>query len=488
MNKLRWSFLLCGLLLFAFDLSSKTLLFAEEKSGLLTESADRLVAARRSKSRKEVLASIEVGPFELKRKYRSMEGPYSMLTFRVGDLIASGHIQAPSSLVTYLDPGESVSMQKSETSVPGKETGQAKKQGEKKIQGLKSTADCPRALLWLRGLKLEVLDEKNKIMPSAEFICHMNLDVDRTTRFIAFPSLEKTGSSRLFTLTQGQTAFRFPENCAVPVASDEEWTFTFQAANRTSQKERSVKHLLTLYFSLDEELKNDVHALHWYNPYITVLTEENKQPPAHHGPSCLVQSSGSPAPNMVPGSHFTDGTGRVLAGHWVVPPGENLYVSPLNNQTEPGFSDQERLIQAVWTHVHPACTKALVLECDNAKKRRIFEVGVKTSFDSGPELRKIENLVSERGIKLAAGKNYELQAQYKNPLREDLDSMVALGLFCRSKTFSRPDWSLEDANDAKSNSVSFSKLSGRNAVSKGSDASQAKCDDIYCGIKPTKPD
>jgi hypothetical protein len=37
-------------------------------------------------------ATIIVGPFDLHRKYRSMEGPYCVSSLRIGDLLASSEV------------------------------------------------------------------------------------------------------------------------------------------------------------------------------------------------------------------------------------------------------------------------------------------------------------------------------------------------------------------------------------------------------------
>ena len=41
--------------------------------------------------------NITVGPFDIHRKYRSMEGPWSVAKFKIGELVASGSGELPES-------------------------------------------------------------------------------------------------------------------------------------------------------------------------------------------------------------------------------------------------------------------------------------------------------------------------------------------------------------------------------------------------------
>ncbi len=420
-----------------------------------------------------VTPQIEVGPIDIHKKYRSMEGPYVIRSFRVSDLLASKKIELPAKSIIYLDSGQTAPAMNDKTA--------EQNESAYNLKGLTDTTGSEPELYWFRGIKLQVLDEKNNPLPTAEFICHMNLDVDKVTRYMEFPELERTGNERLMTLTQGQTEFHFPAPYAVPVSGNEEWKFTFQAANRTTDKHRVIKHLCTLYFSKDKDLKAPLKALHWLNPYVAVQLEKNEKAPEHHGPSCMALSQGANAPNMVPDTDFKDPLGRKMTGHWVIPPGKHYYQTPLTQSIDPDFAKEDRKIHAVWSHVHPACTSATLSKCDGDKREDIFSVNVKTRFQPGAELSFIENVVSREGIDLPSGKNYELSTTYDNPLNEPLDSMVALGIFCESKSFVKPDWSISDGNAAlpKEKSKPLKRI-----VKKQSDAKKSdKCNDLYCGIK-----
>ena len=443
---------------------------------------------------RDIKTQIDVGPIDIHRKYRSMEGPYVIQKFRIGDLIASKNIGVPGSRIVYLDgpdakaPGMSPGM-----TAPSGGGSNSSKSGDtsnggkayEDIKGLVDTADSEPELYWFRGIKLQVLDENAKPLPTGEFICHLNIDVDQVARFATFPELERTGNSRIITLTQGQTEFHFPEPYAIPVATDEEWTFTFQAANRTTTEHRVLKHRCTLIFSKDSELPKPLKALHWYNPYVAVEVDPAGERPEHHGPGCLALSKGVSAENMVANTEFKDPKGRTLSGHWTVPPGLHKYQTPVVQSVEPEFGKEDRKIHAVWTHVHPACTSASLLRCNAFKQEKIFKVNVSTTYKAGPELKHIDNILSKEGIDLPAGDNYELSAIYENPENHNIDSMVATGIFCESSRFVKPEFSEgAEASTGKSSEAEKQKRMAKDKLSK--DAAGKGCNDLYCGIKPAR--
>ncbi len=380
-------------------------------------------------------AEIVAGPFDLHRKYRSMEGPHVSKKFRISDLVASQRVQLPESMVKFVETS---------TDGPSMMAGGGKEGTGGAPVGLVKASQTKRELYWFKGISLQVLDENDKVMPTAEFICHLNLDVEHGFRNRAFPQAQRTGSTRLITLTQGQTDFFFPEGFAVPVASDEKWTFTFQAANRTTQEHRRLKHRCFVAFIKDSDLARPVKSLHWYNPYITVVMDKTATPagsPTHTGgPDCLGMSDGANAPNATTGSDFFDESGRRLSGHWEVPVGTHTYEAPIVQERDPGFAASKRRVHAVWTHMHPLCTRSSLVQCNGKTRRTMFTATAKTRTNPGLEIEHIDSIITTKGIDLPAKRAYELEATYENTTGEPQDSMVALGIFCADEKFVRPRW------------------------------------------------
>jgi cyclophilin family peptidyl-prolyl cis-trans isomerase len=383
--------------------------------------------------------TITVGPYDLHRKYRSMEGPYCVSSLRIGDLLASSAVSLGEDMITFIEDGSrSASMGSSPQSATPK--------------GLVDSSSQPRELIWFKSVKLEVLDENDRPMPDAEFVCHFNIDVDPAFRKTIIPEAQHTGTSRVITLTQGQTDFQFPEGFGVPAASDEVWTFTFQAANRTTDEHRRLKQRCTINFIRDKELVYPIKALHWYNPYLAVAVDRNTPEAisAEHQnmQDCMGTSAGVAAPNSVRDAVFSDKFSRRLSGHWVVPPGVHKYSSPISEERDPGFASTERMVHAVFTHVHPLCTRTSLLQCSGDSRKEIFTVKAKTKTEGGLQLEHIENVISKEGIPLPANQHYELEATYENPTESAQDSMVALGIFFADDNFARPSWCVAGTNTA----------------------------------------
>jgi ankyrin repeat protein len=388
---------------------------------------------------------IDAGPFDIHRKYQSMEGPWVEFKIPIGDLIASKHVVLPESMVRYVEgnlaggpamgaPGMNDHASGSVASGPAL---------------LKSTADKSRQLYWFKGMKLEVLDENNKVLPDGEFICHLNVDVDQDYRNKIFPEGERCNVFRVITITQGQTNMRFPEGFAVPVASDERWTVVFQAANRTTNEHRRLKHRCTMFFIKDSDLVTPVKALGWYIPAGVVVVDKDT-PEAHASETaheCSPTTMGVHAPNKNGAPVISDRFGRKVTGHWVVPPGRSTFTRPVAESVGDSFAAKERRIHFVWTHIHPCCTSAALVDCANPDKRSIFDIKANTRTKGGLELLHIDTISSKAGIVLPAGHHYEVEATYDNPTGQPLDSMVSFGIFFEDNTFARPDWAIASQHD-----------------------------------------
>ncbi|MBS2002485.1 MAG: hypothetical protein JST44_13325 [Cyanobacteria bacterium SZAS LIN-5] len=422
-----------------------------------------------------VTAEIEVGPFDLKQKYRSMEGPYVRVPLKIADILAEKNVSIPESYVkipgaAQAGPGmtgsaDGASMQ------PGRLRSMSN-DGAISADGAGNAANQKRELLWLKSVKIDMLDENDKPLPDAAFFCHATIDVDLDFRNQVFPASEHPGNMRHIVLTQGQTQFAFPNGFALPVASDESWNFVFQTINRTSDVPRKVKGRCLLTFVKDSELVYPIKALFWYYPVINVVIDRNSaeriKAERKSCPDCSAISEGVPAPSSMRNMIFTDKLGRSQIGHWVVPPGVHTYASPINtigSMSTAKFAAADTDIHLVLTHVHPFCEKCVLIQHDKGQTKEIVTVKAKTD-EKNLQLTEIDTISSVPGIPLEAGKSYELQATYNNTSSKPQDSMAGMALYCSDNKFVRPDWALAGNMNEAYCGTSYEQKSRKKAHSK----------------------
>jgi hypothetical protein len=401
-----------------------------------------------------VTAEIEVGPFDLKQKYRSMEGPYVRVPLKIANILAEKNVSIPESYVK----------------IPG--AAQAGPAMTGSADGGGNAANQKRELLWLKSVKIDMLDENDKPLPDAAFFCHATIDVDLDFRNQVFPASEHPGNMRHIVLTQGQTQFAFPNGFALPVASDESWNFVFQTINRTSDVPRKVKGRCVLTFVKDSELVYPIKALFWYYPVINVVIDRNSaeriKAERKSCPDCSAISEGVPAPSSMRNMIFTDKLGRSQIGHWVVPPGVHTYASPINtigSMSTAKFAAADTDIHLVLTHVHPFCEKCVLIQHDKGQTKEIVTVKAKTD-EKNLQLTEIDTISSVPGIPLEAGKSYELQATYNNTSSKPQDSMAGMALYCSDNKFVRPDWALAGNMNEAYCGTSYEQKSRKKAHSK----------------------
>jgi cyclophilin family peptidyl-prolyl cis-trans isomerase len=379
---------------------------------------------------KAVAPVITVGPFDLHRRYRSMEGPFADINIRIGDLVAGKQAVIPEGSIKFTEHlgGQMPSMRGGPGSADSMST-------------LPNTSHG-RKLLWLKGFKLDVLDEAGNVLPNSEFLCHVNIDIDVNKRNELFPDGARCTNGRLLTLTQGQAEVAFPAGFAYPLASDEIWRFVFQAANRTTDAHRRIKQRLTVYLLPDEELVQPVTALNYFNPSVEVVVDKNSpQVTAQEKslcPLCNPTGRGVVPPNAVTSSVSSDRFGRKTTVHWVVPPGTRTWSSTLYN-SEVG-RDKPRIVHAVWSHVHPCCTEFSFVRVTETKRSPLWLVTCGTDTGNGERIQHIDYISSSKGIVVPANSVYQTVIAYNNTTGHPIDSMATMGAFFEDNDFARPEW------------------------------------------------
>ena len=342
--------------------------------------------------------TVTTAPFDIKRRFRSMEGPYADIKVRV-DAIASA------------DAGAG-----------------------------------PRELLWWKGAKIELLDVEDKPL-GQEFMCHLNIDVSPDFRRSVMGA--EPSSSRLLTLTQGELSFALPKALGLPVASDETWLLMFQVLNHNRDGEFRVKQRLTMYFVRDVDLFMPIEPASWQATSIWVPVDKSSPDALAFDKStcdcCLPLTRGLEATNNILTGRNIDGAGRVIVGHWTVPPGTSTWAYP--PRLGKGFPRKDQRLHATWTHLHPFATEVrLSAHKPGCAPAVVARSSIESLRDGRVGLVKVKSLVSEEGVALPGDATYELAVDYDNTSGRPQDSMTSLGMFVNDDTWKRPDWAVRAQN------------------------------------------
>ena len=330
--------------------------------------------------------------YVIDKKYRSMEGPAGVQKIRLGD--------------------------------PGK----------------------PPELLWITGVRTEMVAEDGTTPQLPELMCHLNVDLDPAFHQALFNVTRPVGS-RLITLSQGMLSAKVPDGFGFPIASNEPLMLFTQVLNLNIEKPNNMKvrHRVTIDYVRDRDLITPMKPLFNVgasgmvqlddNP-IALTTSMNNMPAgaqqqqSHNGTSCLI---GSRAPNATAsGADYVDPQGRKMTGHWIVPPGHQVNRSDVTWFM--GLQYDTRLHYAA-VHLHPFAQE-LILR-DVTANKDVF-VAKATNPMAGIGLARVDRFTSAEGVMLHKSHKYEIVSVYDNPTHENADSMASVFLGLDDPEFVKP--------------------------------------------------
>jgi hypothetical protein len=297
-------------------------------------------------------------------------------------------------------------------------------------------------LVWLTGMRTEVVGEDGRTPASPELMCHVNVDIDPMMHKTLF-NLERMPSGRLMTISQGMLApaggftARVPKGFGFPFISNEPFQVMTQVLNHNLEHPHlRVRHRVTFEFMRDADLKAPLRPL--FNmgasamvvlsdrPSISVVTADSA---VDHGPSCAMPR----APNAKGmSSDYTDGQGRKLTGHWVVPPGRQ------ENRSDIGIFlnlPYDVKIHYAAVHLHPFAESLTLRDLTTGTT-------LITAQARSPQKRigldHVDTIYSEEGIALLKSHRYELVSVYDNTTATDQDSMASMFFGVADPEFAKP--------------------------------------------------
>jgi cyclophilin family peptidyl-prolyl cis-trans isomerase len=305
-------------------------------------------------------------------------------------------------------------------------------------------------LLWLTGIKTEVVGEDGRTLKSPELMCHMNVDIDPAKHKALF-HLQRFPAARLMTISQGMRvreggfAATLPEGFGFPIASNEPLLVMTQVLNHNIEhpKNLKVRHRVTFEYVRDADLRKPLIPL--FNLAASGMVEMSNNPLAltsgmqqstdglaadHAGASCLV---GMRAPNAAGmASDFVSPQGRHMTGHWVVPPGKQVNASDVTWFMNLPYDTK---LHYAAVHLHPFA-QSLTLR-DATTGTDIFKAQA-VNPKKGVGLARVDAFVSVEGVPLFKRHKYELISIYDNPTSQNADSMASMFLGLDDPEFVAP--------------------------------------------------
>ena len=328
-------------------------------------------------------------------------------------------------------------------------------------------------LLWITGIRTEMVGEDGTTPQLAELMCHVNVDLDTTFHQALFDIRRPVGS-RVITLSQGMLSAKLPPGFGFPIASNEPLLLFTQVLNLNIENpgNMKVRHRVTIDYVRDRDLAAPMNAL--FNVGASGMVQLDDNPialatsmpsassaagGAHGGTSCLIAPR---APQAAASSaDYVDPKGRKMTGHWIVPPGRQVNHSDVTWFMNLPFDT--RLHYAA-VHLHPFASE-LVLR-DTTTKTDVFRAKA-TNPMAGIGLSRVDRFTSVEGVKLYKSHSYEIVSVYDNPTKENADSMASVFLGLSDPQFVKPSaMQLARRSDVlfKSNSVALKTAAGEVTV------------------------
>lgn len=294
----------------------------------------------------------------------------------------------------------------------------------------------PPELLWITGIRAEMVSPDGATPTLPEFMCHVSLNFEDLEKHRTNFGWGNQGIARILSLSQGQLAASFPPGFGIPLLSDESLTLTTRVLNHNRKDDHfQVRHLVTIDFVRDGDLRDPIKALRSVPGHVLapLKASESATPGATHrhaedGDGDL---AGVPAPTAIAGT-FRESSGREFIGHWVVKPGREVRKKNVTERLQIPF---DTTLHYAAVHLHPFAES---LELRDLTAGRSLIKCLARSLPKGIGLEHVDSFSSEEGMPIYKDHQYELVSVYNNTSSVDQDSMAVMFLFLLDQQFHRP--------------------------------------------------
>ncbi|PYQ52878.1 MAG: hypothetical protein DMF59_03150 [Acidobacteria bacterium] len=313
-------------------------------------------------------------------------------------------------------------------------------EGPSSVQKIVLGSSVTPELLWITGIRTEMVAEDGTTPQLPELMCHLNVDLDTNLHQAIF-NLPRPTASRLMTLSQGMLAAKLPVGYGFPIASNEPILLFTQVLNHNIEHPNNLKvrHRVTFEYVRDADLSRSMKPLFnlgasgmvQLNDALALTTMMGGAPAHDHGnASCLI---GQRAPQAAATSaDYTDPSGRKMTGHWIVPPGRQVNASDITWFLNLPFDTK---LHYAAVHLHPFAESLSVRDITTGK---VVLQSRATNPTKGVGLAHVETFTSLEGMPLYADHKYELESVYNNTSGNNADSMASVFLGLDDPEFMKP--------------------------------------------------
>jgi len=292
--------------------------------------------------------------------------------------------------------------------------------------------DARPQLLWLTGIRSELVGPDGRSEVSREFFCHGNLTFtpDRVSARRSDGTFTEMPDQRLFTLVPGRLSVSLPAGFGVPVYSDEPLDcFSMSLNLNLKDRVQQLRFKTVVNYVRDgAPAARDMKPLfrrvvYGFEPIGRISPHAVCASTLHPGAACgaFVGRSASNA--------FVDSIGKTNTIHWLIPPGAYESHVPVTEQLGLAYDTTAHYVTA---HLHPF-GKSIKL-VDLTEKKTVFTIG---SQDFGDRLgvARMDELVLPQGVELHTDHKYELVTTYHNPTDQPIDAMSILYIYALDEQF-----------------------------------------------------
>ncbi len=301
-------------------------------------------------------------------------------------------------------------------------------------------------LLWIVGIRTEMVGEDGVTAQLPELMCHVNVDLDGP-RHQALFDLRRPVAARLMTLSQGMLSATVPGGFGFPIGSNEPLLLFTQVLNHNIEHPDNLKvrHRVTIDYVRDADLSEPMKPL--FNVGASGMVQLDNNPLAlatmmptsadggathdpEHPASCLI---GSRAPNgTATSADYVDPNGRHMTGHWVVPPGRQVNSSDITWFMNLPYNTK---LHYAAVHLHPFA-ESLSIKDVTTGQMVLQSHAVNPS--TGVGLTHVDTFTSIPGVPLLKDHKYELVSVYNNTTANNADSMASVFLGLDDPEFVKP--------------------------------------------------